>query len=79
MKITLINPPHAMRWYTHIGRRVRFHEVFEFIFSAQLLKNGPTLREFMGDTLAVREYALAKARAPREARLARVKASAPSH
>jgi hypothetical protein len=42
-----------------------------------LLKNGPTLRTFMGDTLADREYALAKARAPRPARLARLKVSAP--
>jgi anaerobic magnesium-protoporphyrin IX monomethyl ester cyclase len=68
---------HAMRWYTRIGRRVWVHEVFEFIFRTRLLRHGPMLRDFMGDTLAAREYALAKVRAPRAARLARLKASAP--
>lgn len=63
---------HAMRWYTRIGRRVWFHEVFEFLFGTRLLKDGPTLGEFMGDTLADREYALAKTRVSRPARLARV-------
>ena len=51
---------HAMRWYTRIGRRVWFHEVAEFLFGARLLKSGPTLREFLGRTLASREYALNK-------------------
>jgi anaerobic magnesium-protoporphyrin IX monomethyl ester cyclase len=51
---------HAMRWYTRIGRRVWFHEVAEFFFRTRLLKNGPTLREFMGPSLAHREYALEK-------------------
>lgn len=51
---------HAMRWYTRIGRRVWFHEVFEFLFKSRPRRIGPTLREFMGDTLADREYALAK-------------------
>jgi anaerobic magnesium-protoporphyrin IX monomethyl ester cyclase len=67
-----------MRWYTRIGRRVWFHEVFEFIFRTRLLKNGPTLQEFMGNTLAAREYALAKARDPRPARLARLRATVSS-
>jgi anaerobic magnesium-protoporphyrin IX monomethyl ester cyclase len=53
---------HAMRWYTRIGRRVWFHEVAEFIFSSRLLKHGPTLREFLGPTLAQREYVLDKRR-----------------
>lgn len=51
---------HAMRWYTRIGRRVWLHEVFEFVFRTRLLKEGPTLREFMGASLATREYALAR-------------------
>lgn len=51
---------HAMRWYTRIGRRVWLHEVYEFIFKTHRLKNGPTLRDFMGESLAEREYALAK-------------------
>lgn len=68
---------HAMRWYTRIGRRVWFHEVFEFLFRTRLLKNGPTLRELSGETLADREYALAEARMPRSARLARFSPARP--
>lgn len=51
---------HAMRWYTRIGRRVWLHEVYEFIFKTRRLKNGPTLRDFMGESLAEHEYALVK-------------------
>lgn len=51
---------HAMRWYTRIGRRVWFHEVAEFLFRTRLLKNGPTLKAWMGESLAEREYALNK-------------------
>lgn len=51
---------HAMRWYTRVGRRVWFHEVVEFIFNTKIMKQGPTLRDFMGNSLANREYVLAK-------------------
>ncbi|MGZ4995644.1 MAG: magnesium-protoporphyrin IX monomethyl ester anaerobic oxidative cyclase [Methylobacter sp.] len=51
---------HAMRWYTQIGRRVWFHEVTEFIFNTRIMKQGPYLRDFMGSSLANREYSLAK-------------------
>lgn len=54
---------HAMRWYTRIGRRVWFHEVYEFFFKTTHVKNGPTLRNFLGRSLASREYALAKNKA----------------
>ena len=63
---------HAMRWYTRMGRRVWFHEVREFIFDTRLLKSGPTLRDFLGGSLADREYALDKRKAkalPQEADL----------
>src|SRR5205823_966743 len=69
---------HAMRWYTRIGRRVWFHEVFEFAFGPRLLKNAPTLRDFMGSTLATREYALAKARVPSRTHRSRLKATVSS-
>jgi anaerobic magnesium-protoporphyrin IX monomethyl ester cyclase len=55
---------HAMRWYTRIGRRVWFHEVMEFLFKTRPRSIGPTLREFMGESLADREYALSKQRSP---------------
>lgn len=51
---------HAMAWYTRIGRRVWFHELAEFLFATRLLKAGPTLREFLGASLAGREYLLDK-------------------
>lgn len=52
---------HAMRWYVKIGRRVWFHEVFEFIM-IKLQKNGPTLREFMGESLHANEHVHSKKR-----------------
>jgi anaerobic magnesium-protoporphyrin IX monomethyl ester cyclase len=51
---------HAMRWYTRIGRRVWFHEVFEFFFKTKHEKTGLSVKEFMGNSLADREYALKK-------------------
>ncbi len=42
---------YAMRWYTKIGRRVWFHEVMEFLFRIKTVKNGPSLKEFMGESL----------------------------
>lgn len=55
----------SMRWYSTMGRRVWTHEVLEFIVDRAMLKNGPSLREFMGASLDEREYALAKARPAR--------------
>ena len=51
---------HAMRWYTKIGRRVWFHEIAEFLFRLRPAHKGPTLKEFLGASLAHREYVLAK-------------------
>ena len=51
---------HAHRWYYQMGRRVWFHEVFGFLFRDRRLKDGPTVEEFWGDTLAHEEEALAK-------------------
>ncbi len=39
---------HGMRWYTRMGRRVWFREVFDFFFKDQRLKDGPSVREFWG-------------------------------
>jgi anaerobic magnesium-protoporphyrin IX monomethyl ester cyclase len=54
----------SMRWYSQMGRRVWFHEVFQFVFDGRRVKDGPTLREFMGASLEDREYALDKAKPP---------------
>jgi anaerobic magnesium-protoporphyrin IX monomethyl ester cyclase len=53
---------HAMRWYTKIGRRVWFHEWFEFLFRTKHETNGPLLVEFIGPMFTDREYALALGR-----------------
>lgn len=48
----------AMRWYSHVGRKVWFHEVFEFVFQTKHLKNPPKLNEFFGESLSDREYSM---------------------
>lgn len=54
----------SMRWYSKMGRRVWFHEVFEFLFDGRRVEGGPALREFLGPSLEEREDALAKAKPP---------------
>ncbi|TWT63423.1 magnesium-protoporphyrin IX monomethyl ester anaerobic oxidative cyclase [Rubinisphaera italica] len=49
---------HAMRWYTRIGRRVWFHEVFEFLFKTRHHKGNLTLKQFLGTNFAEREYSM---------------------
>ena len=39
---------HSMRWYTKMGRRVWFRELFEALFRRRLLADGPTLQSFWG-------------------------------
>lgn len=51
---------YAMRWYTRIGRRVWFHEVFHFLFKDRRQKRGPSLEAFLGDSLEQREYSMQK-------------------
>ncbi|MDI1297867.1 magnesium-protoporphyrin IX monomethyl ester anaerobic oxidative cyclase [Methylotenera sp.] len=41
---------HGMRWYYKIGRRVFFHEVYDFL-ATKLAKNGQTVAEFWGASL----------------------------
>ena len=50
----------AQRWYYQMGRRVWFHEVFHFLFRDRRIKNGPTVEQFWGPTLAHEEEALAR-------------------
>ena len=51
---------YAMRWYTKMGRRVWFHEVFQFLFKDKRIKNGPSLEGFLGKSLHARENAMTK-------------------
>ncbi len=58
---------HAQRWYYKMGRRVWFHELFEFIFRDNRRLKGPRAEEYWGASTAHEEEALAprSARAPR--------------
>lgn len=51
----------SMRWYSEMGRRTWFKEVFEFVFKTVRQRRGPELKAFLGPTLETREYALDKA------------------
>ncbi len=50
---------HAMRWYTRMGRRVWFHEVWHWLFRDRRLRNGPTLQEFWGKPQEAEEESMA--------------------
>lgn len=39
---------HGMQWYTRMGRRVWFHEWWDFLFRSPRVSSGPTLRGFLG-------------------------------
>lgn len=39
---------HGMQWYARMGRRVWFHEWWDFLFRSRRLRNGPALEEFQG-------------------------------
>lgn len=39
---------HGMRWYTRMGRRVWFHELWSFFTRDRRVTTGPTLEEFWG-------------------------------
>jgi anaerobic magnesium-protoporphyrin IX monomethyl ester cyclase len=39
---------HAIRWYYRMGRRVWFHEIWNFLFRDHRQKDGPTLSQFWG-------------------------------
>ena len=43
-----------------MGRRVWFHEVFGFFFRDKRVKDGPSVEQFWGATLAHEEEALAR-------------------
>jgi anaerobic magnesium-protoporphyrin IX monomethyl ester cyclase len=51
---------HAMRWYTRMGRRVWFRELWQFFFGGAPASTGLTLREFQGESLAGTEYVLTR-------------------
>ena len=56
---------HGMRWFTHMGKRVMFHEWWIFFFCDKLVKDGPTLAEFWGEVQDKEEIPL-RLRQPRK-------------
>jgi len=57
-----------MRWYSEMGRRTWLREVFEFMFKTVRVREGQSLKTFLGPTLEAREYALEKANPANSAR-----------
>lgn len=55
---------HAMRWYTRMGRRVWFHELFDFVRGKRLKNSQLTLRSFAGASLAKHEESMVKRKRP---------------
>lgn len=49
----------AQRWYYRIGRRVWFHEWFNWLFREQRVTNGPTLEAMWGRGQVAEEFPLA--------------------
>ncbi|MBY0574066.1 MAG: hypothetical protein K2P84_10325 [Undibacterium sp.] len=64
---------YAMRWYTKMGRRVWFHEVFNFIFKDKRVKNGPSLEKFLGKTLHEYENAMSKSTSASKRKITAIK------
>ncbi|MGX5848181.1 magnesium-protoporphyrin IX monomethyl ester anaerobic oxidative cyclase [Mesorhizobium sp. PL10] len=58
---------HSMRWYTQMGRRVWFREVWGFLALDRRLKDGPTLAEFWGAPQDQEEESMVVMRPPRKA------------
>jgi anaerobic magnesium-protoporphyrin IX monomethyl ester cyclase len=48
----------AMRWYYQIGRKVWFHEIWNFLFRDRHQKNGLNLEEFWGEPQDGEQYAM---------------------
>lgn len=53
---------HAMRWYTRMGRRVWFHELWHWLLRDRRISDGPSLKEFWGSPQAAEEESMAASR-----------------
>ncbi len=51
---------HGMKWYTRMGRRVFFHELWQFLFRTKRVKNGMKLKAFWGEAQEHEEFPLRK-------------------
>ena len=56
---------HSMRWYTRMGRRVWFREVWGFLARDNRVSDGPTLAEFWGAPQDAEEESMIVRRQPR--------------
>ena len=55
-----------MRWYTQMGRRVWFREVWGFLARDRRIQDGPTLAEFWGAPQDEEEESMLVARPARK-------------
>lgn len=55
---------HSMRWYTKMGRRVWFRELFEFFARDRFMKQRPSLEEFWGKPQDEQEESMALPKRP---------------
>lgn len=58
---------HSMRWYTKMGRRVWFREVWQFLFEDRRHREGPSLEAFWGAPQDGEEESMVVARKPAKA------------
>jgi anaerobic magnesium-protoporphyrin IX monomethyl ester cyclase len=49
---------HGIRWYYRMGRRVWFHEIWNYLFRDRRLRNGPSLAAFWGAPQDAEEEAM---------------------
>jgi anaerobic magnesium-protoporphyrin IX monomethyl ester cyclase len=49
---------HAIRWYYRMGRRVWFHEIWNFLSRDRREKDGPTLAQFWGEPQEAEEESM---------------------
>ena len=50
---------HAIRWYYRMGRRVWFHEIISFFLREKRVKDGVTVRAFLGAAQDAEEESMA--------------------
>jgi len=55
---------HSMRWYTQMGRRVWFREIWGFMVRDRRIADGPTLSQFWGEPQDAEEESMTFHRSP---------------
>jgi anaerobic magnesium-protoporphyrin IX monomethyl ester cyclase len=67
---------HGIRWYYRMGRRVWFHDIWNFLFRDRRVRNGPSLAAFRGAPQDAEEALSVRAADGRAGAVARAAGSA---